>query len=231
VQRPNPETILLVEDEEDLAQALKDNLELESFVVQIALNAEDALRAVARQEPSLIILDIMLPRMSGFDFCKQLRERSLNTPIIILSAKSAELDKVLGLELGADDYVTKPFSVRELIARVKAVLRRRRPAAEPAETCNIGATEVDFNRFVAKGPNGEVPLSYYECEILRLLVSKPGMPVSRSELLSKIWGYTAYPTTRTIDNHIVKLRRKLEQTPDHPRHILTVHGIGYKFAP
>jgi DNA-binding response OmpR family regulator len=220
---------LLVEDEEDLASALKDNLELEDFSVSLAHTAEDALRAVAREEPSLILLDIMLPGMNGFDFCRSLRDRDINIPIIILSARSAELDKVLGLELGADDYVTKPFSVRELIARVKAVLRRRSAAAAP-DTCTVGNIEVDFNRFIARGPKGELPLSYYECEILKLLVSNPGVPVSRTDIIRRIWGYNAYPTTRTVDNHIVKLRRKLEESPERPRHILTVHGIGYKFV-
>lgn len=223
------DTILLVEDEEDLASALKDNLELENFSVSLANTAEDALRAVAREEPSLILLDIMLPGMSGFDFCRNLRARDINIPIIILSARSAELDKVLGLELGADDYVTKPFGVRELIARVKAVLRRRSAAATP-DTCKVGDIEVDFNRFIARGPKGESPLSYYECEILKLLVSKAAVPVSRTDIIRRIWGYNAYPTTRTVDNHIVKLRRKLEKTPERPRHILTVHGIGYKFV-
>jgi len=223
------ETILLVEDEQDLASALKDNLELENFRVKLAYTAEDALRAIAVEEPSLILLDIMLPGMNGFDFCKNLRDRGIDVPIIVLSARSAELDKVLGLELGADDYVTKPFSVRELVARVKAVLRRRSPAAAP-ETYKIGHMVVDFNRFVAKGPDGEVPLSYYECEILKLLVSKAGVPVPRSDIIRRIWGYNAYPTTRTVDNHIVKLRRKLGENPERPRHILTVHGIGYKFV-
>jgi len=223
------ETILLVEDEQDLASALKDNLELEGFSVRLAHTAEDALRGLAREEPSLILLDIMLPGMNGFDFCKRLRDQGSDIPIIILSAKGAELDKVLGLELGADDYVTKPFSVRELVARVKAVLRRRSPAATP-DVCSVGDIEVDFNRFVARGAKGELPLSYYECEILKLLVSKAGVPVSRSDIIRRIWGHNAYPTTRTVDNHIVKLRRKLEVNPERPRHILTVHGIGYKFV-
>jgi two-component system alkaline phosphatase synthesis response regulator PhoP len=171
----------------------------------------------------------MLPKKDGYDVCKDLRSKGMDTPIIMLTAKSQEVDKVLGLELGADDYITKPFSIREFLARVKAVLRRPRRTPEKLEKYAWDDVEVDFRKSVAV-KNGEmIELSHYEAEILRVLVTNKGEPISRNRLLDEVWGYQLFPTTRTIDNHIVKLRQKLEDDPHNPAHIVTVHGMGYKF--
>ncbi len=224
------ERILVVEDEEYMARGLRDNLEAEGYQVTVATDGQQALRLAATRNYSLVLLDIMLPEISGYDVCRKLREQKVDTPIIVISAKGEELDRVLGLELGADDYVSKPFGIRELLARIKAVLRRRH--REPGiVSFKFGDTKIDFHRMLITQKGGEIPLSYYECAILRLLVESKGVPVSRSQILNEIWGPDAYPITRTVDNHIMKLRKKLEPNPSLPRHILTMHGLGYKFVP
>jgi DNA-binding response OmpR family regulator len=222
-------TILIVEDDAALVRGLTLNLEIEGYRVLAARDAESALTILAGQRPDLIILDVMLPRMSGFELCRTLRESDTHTPIVMLTARGEELDRVLGLELGADDYVTKPFSVRELLARIKAVLRRSQSASSEPDSCAFGAAIVDFGRLEAQLHGSAIHLAPKEFGLLRFLVANEGRPISRSELLDQVWGYDAPLTTRTVDSHIASLRGKLEVDPARPAHILTVHGVGYKF--
>ncbi len=224
------EKILIVEDEPDMVMGLKDNLELEGYQVVTALDGERAVEVALQTCPDLILLDIMIPKLNGFEVCKQLRQKGMDVPIIMLTAKSQEVDKVLGLELGADDYMTKPFSIRELLARIKAVLRRPRRPPEKIDSYAFGNVTVDFRKQVAVKDGVPVELSHYEAEILRLLIANQGEPISRNRILDEVWGYELYPTTRTIDNHVVKLRQKIEDDPHNPVHIVTVHGMGYKFV-
>ncbi|MHB8578652.1 MAG: response regulator transcription factor [Ignavibacteriaceae bacterium] len=224
--------ILIVEDEPNMVLGLKDNFELEGYKVETAREGESGLKKILDNTYDLIILDVMLPNISGFEICKTVRKKGNDTPIILLTARGEELDRVLGLELGADDYVTKPFSVRELIARIKAILRRRENAIQPNEKSNkdikIGKLVVNFASYNAFNDEGSVQMSYKEFEILNLLWSKKNYTVSRDEILRVVWGFDENPTTRTVDNFIVKLRQKVEENPDRPKTILTVHGIGYK---
>lgn len=223
--------IVIIEDEPDLAQGLRDNLEFEGHEVLHAPDGETGLRLVKQHPTHLVLLDIMLPRMDGFEVCRRLRAAGYTMPIVILSARGQEIDKVRGLELGADDYVTKPFGLRELLARVNAALRR---AGTPGPTTptrfQVGEREVDLTRQVVTGPAGEVPLGYYESEILRMLYEHVGQAVPRADMLDRIWGVGLGPADRTVDNHIVSLRRKLEPDPQKPRHILTAHAVGYKLV-
>jgi len=224
--------ILIVEDEPQMRLGLKDNLEFEGYEADFAEDGAIGLQKILENPYDLIILDIMLPKMSGFDVCKKAREKGIATPVIMLTAKGEEIDKVLGLELGADDYITKPFSLRELLARIKAVLRRveERGGRGGGERVKIGGLEVDFSTYDAFLSGQPEPMSHKEFEILKYLWQHQGQTVSRDDLLNQVWGYEEYPTTRTVDNFILKLRKRIEQDPAHPRHILTVHGIGYKLV-
>ncbi|KUG26548.1 phosphate regulon transcriptional regulatory protein phob (sphr) [hydrocarbon metagenome] len=221
--------ILIVEDEPSMRLGLKDNLEFEGYQVLIAEDGQAALDVIASDIFDLILLDVMLPKISGFDVCKKLRKEGNTTPIILLTAKGEEIDKVLGLELGADDYVTKPFSLRELLARIKAVLRRGEPSQKSSDAnVKIGRLTVNFSSYNASEENNSVQMSHKEFEVLHYLWDKKNNTVSRDELLANVWGQDVYITTRTIDNFILKLRQKIEDDPNHPKIILTVHGIGYK---
>jgi len=222
--------ILIVEDEPAMVQGLRDNFEYEGYeVISAADGAEGLNRAIADQ-PDLVVLDVMMPKMSGLDVCKQLKARKPSLPIIMLTARGQEIDKVVGLELGADDYVTKPFSIRELMARVKAVLRRASPQAAGAEVYRFSDVEVNVrNNEVLRGGQ-PVELSSKEFALLAYFVAHPAETLSRDRLLDAVWGYENYPTTRTVDAHIVHLRQKLEPNPEEPRFILTIHGSGYKFV-
>lgn len=222
--------ILIVEDEPSMRLGLKDNLEFESYEVEVAINGAEGLEKASNGTYDLIILDVMMPKMSGFDVCKALRKAGDMTPVIFLTAKSEEIDKVLGLELGADDYLTKPFSLRELIARVKAILRRISSPAASAHTgaTQIGALTVDFSSFAASNAEGDVRMSHKEYEILEYLIAHKNEAVSRYDLLNKVWGYESQPTTRTVDNFILRLRQRIEENHNDPKHIITVHGVGYK---
>ena len=222
--------ILVVEDEPDMVLGLQDNLQFEGYQVEVATDGEKALEIAQKVCPDLVILDIMIPKINGFEVCKQLRQKGMDVPIIMLTAKSQEVDKVLGLELGADDYITKPFSIRELLARVKAVLRRPRRPPQKIDSYRFGNVKADFRKSIAVKRGKPVDLSHYEAEILRLLIANKGEPISRNRILDEVWGYELYPTTRTIDNHVVKLRQKVEDDPHNPTHIVTVHGMGYKFV-
>ena len=222
--------ILIVEDEIEMAKGLRDNFEFDGHRVHIEESGEKGLQVALQESPDLIILDLMLPKKSGFDVCKELRSKGVSTPIIMLTARGQEIDKVLGLELGADDYITKPFSVKELLARVKAILRRTSiKSSSRSKLQKIGKINVDFEHYVAADDSGEVELSYKEFEILKYFHENNNKVLSRDNLLNHVWGYDDYPTTRTVDNFISKLRKKIEDDPGHPKYILTVHGIGYKF--
>ena len=221
--------ILIVEDEPDMRLGLKDNLEFEGYEVVSADDGESGLKHILQERFSLVLLDVMLPKISGYDICKEVRKQGINVPIILLTAKGEEIDKVLGLELGADDYVTKPFSLRELLARIKAVLRRGESKEELKNNfVRIGRVEVNFTSYNASENGVPVQMSHKEFEILSFLWKKRNSTVSRDDLLTNIWGYDENPTTRTVDNFILKLRQKIEQDPNHSKIILTVHGIGYK---
>ncbi len=193
--------------------------------------ATKGLARAASFGPDLVILDVMLPRKNGFDVCRELRARSNATPIVMLTARSAETDKVLGLELGADDYVTKPFSITELLARVRAVLRRttsHKPT--PADLVRIGDIEIDFKLHQARRGKTRIEFTAREFDLLRYFVQHIGQVVTREQILNEVWGYEEFPTTRTIDNFVAKLRQKIEKSPHAPEHILTIHGSGYKFV-
>ncbi len=222
--------ILVIEDEPQMLLGLRDNLELEGYEVQTAVDGEQGLARAATFNPDLVILDLMLPRKNGFDVCRELRERSTSTSIVMLTARSAETDKVLGLELGADDYVTKPFSLTELLARIRAVLRRATTRPVPDEMVRVGDLEIDFNLHQARRHKQRVEFTAREFELLRYFVQHKGKVVTREQILNEVWGYEEFPTTRTIDNFVAKLRQKIERAPHEPEHILTIHGSGYKFV-
>jgi DNA-binding response OmpR family regulator len=224
------EKILIIEDEADLVKGLELNLADEGYDVDWAADGREGLRRALEEAPDLIILDIMLPGTNGLEVCRELRQKKANIPVIMLTAKSEEVDKVVGLEIGADDYITKPFSVRELLARIKAHLRRERmePRTVP-KTYSFGDVEVDFVHFKARRAGREFDLTSLEVDILKYLIAHKGEVVSREALLDKVWGYDKFPTTRTIDNHILKLRKKIEEDPSRPRHIFSIYGEGYRF--
>ncbi len=220
--------ILIVEDEPNMRLGLKDNLEFEGYEVDFAADGEAGLAKIIDNTYDLVLLDVMMPKMSGFDVCKTIRKKGITTPVILLTAKDQEIDKVLGLELGADDYVTKPFSLRELLARIKAVLRRGENLRKDDSRVQIGRIDVNFQNYAAFENEEPVQMSHKEFEILNYLWKHRNATVSRDDLLEKIWGYDESPSTRTVDNFIVKLRQKTERDPNHPQVIITVHGIGYK---
>ena len=221
--------ILIVEDEPNMVAGLRDNFEYEGYQVITAQDGVTGLERALAESPDLIVLDVMMPRMSGLDVCKRLKAQRPSVPIIMLTARGQEVDKVVGLELGADDYITKPFSVRELLARVKAVLRRTRVLPKQHERYSFADVEVDLRgcRVLRNGAN--VELSTKEFELLKYFICHPGENLTRERLLEDVWGYEHFPTTRTVDAHLVHLRQKLEPNPEQPQFFLTVHGTGYKF--
>ncbi len=222
--------ILIVEDEPNMVAGLRDNFEYEGYEVLTAGDGVEGLERALNGSPDLVVLDVMMPRMSGLDVCKQLKAKRPSIPIIMLTARGQEVDKVVGLELGADDYVTKPFSIRELLARVKAVLRRARPLPKEQERYSFGEVEVDLKSCQVTRKGAPVEVSSKEFELLKFFLCHSGETLSRDKLLEEVWGYDRFPTTRTVDAHIVRLRQKLEPKPEEPRFILTVHGTGYKFV-
>ncbi|HEY7783788.1 MAG TPA: response regulator transcription factor [Pyrinomonadaceae bacterium] len=221
--------ILIVEDEPAMVQGLRDNFEYEGYEVISAGDGVDGLERAIADDPDLVVLDVMMPRMSGLDVCKQLKAKRPSLPIIMLTARGQEIDKVVGLELGADDYVTKPFSIRELMARVKAVLRRVSPHVA-SDVYRFSDVEVNIRSNEVLRDGQPVELSAKEFALLAYFVAHPTETLSRDRLLDAVWGYENYPNTRTVDTHIVHLRQKLEPNPEEPRFILTVHGSGYKFV-
>ncbi len=223
--------ILVAEDEADMAMGLRDNLQFEGYEVIVAEDGEAALEAATKQSPDLILLDIMMPKVDGLEVCRRIRQAGFTIPILMLTAKSQEIDIVRGLEVGADDYVSKPFSIRELLARIKAALRRTGAGKGLSRILTIGEATVDLVKGKIERSGNTFNLGHFELEILKMLVEAAEQPVERNKLLDVIWGLEGFPATRTVDNHIVSLRRKIEPDPKHPRHILTVHSIGYRFVP
>ena len=228
---PGKKTVLIVDDEPNIILGLRDALEFEGFRVLAASTGEEGVSLARAESPDAVILDLMLPDMNGYAVCESLRRLRPQLPIILLTARSQETDKIRGLDSGADDYVTKPFSVNELIARMRAILRRAQPVTTaPPETLQVGHAAINLTLQTVTVRGAEQMLSFYEVELLRMLAERIGQPVSRDEMLSKIWGLDASSTNRTVDNFIVKLRKKIEASPDRPRHILTVYGFGYKLV-
>ena len=220
--------ILIVEDDPAILRGLKDNLEYESYTVFTAMDGEEGYRLVHAHRPDLIVLDLMLPKMDGYELCHKIREEGLTVPVLMLTARSEETDRVRGLDLGADDYITKPFSVPELLARIRAILRRSKPSTAVPERVQFDDVIIDFTCFEAHKADEALKLSRKEYGVLRLLASRAGQVVTRNELLDEVWGHDYFPTTRTVDNHIASLRAKLENDPAQPTRLITVHGVGYK---
>lgn len=224
--------ILVIEDEPEMQRGLRDNLEFEGYTVTVVGDGAKGLETLTTKTFDLVLLDVMLPEMSGFDVCKKARAQGVTTPIIMLTAKGEEVDKVLGLEFGADDYITKPFSLRELIARVKAVLRRSPTGKVSTETTiKLGMLEIDFESYTATKKGKEVAMTSKEFDVIKYLWEHQKQVVKRDDLLTDVWGYNESISSRTVDNFIVKLRQKIEKDPSHPKHIITLHGTGYKLLP
>lgn len=223
--------ILIVEDEPDMALGLRDNLQFEGYEVVTAKDGEEALTSVETHNPDIVLLDIMMPKIDGLEVCRRVRQSGFVMPILMLTAKSQEIDIVRGLEAGADDYIVKPFSIRELLARIRAAMRRTGLGESLSKVLRIGSATVDLVKGKVERPEGASSLGHFELEILKMLVEHSEQVVERNKLLDDIWGLEGFPGTRTVDNHIVSLRRKIEPDPKHPRHIVTVHSVGYKFVP
>lgn len=224
--------ILLVEDEPQMQRGVKDNLEFEGHEVEVAGDGKAGLQKLLENSYDLVLLDVMLPHLSGLDVCRKAREKNVMTPIIMLTARGEEIDKVLGLELGADDYITKPFGLRELLARVKAALRRAEGSTgSSAEKIVLGSVRIDFATYNASRSDKSLLMTPKEFEILKFLWHHRNKVVSRDQLLTNVWGYDDTISTRTVDNFILRLRQKIEDDPAHPKHIITIHGIGYKLIP
>lgn len=224
------ETILVVEDDRSILRGLEKNLAYEGYKVLVAADGEKGLELAVNKNPDLIVLDIMLPKVNGFEICKTLKKHEISIPIIILSAKNQEVDKIMGLDLGADDYLTKPFSLRELIARINAVLRRKRKFEDIPDIYKFGNVEIDFQGQTIKVKGKLVEASTREFKLLKLMIENVGRVLERQTILNKVWGFDYYGTSRTIDNFITKLRQKIEANPEAPAYIQTVRGIGYKFV-
>ena len=222
--------ILIVEDEPNMVAGLRDNFEYEGYEVITATDGVAGLERALNEAPDLVVLDVMMPRLSGLEVCKQLKSKRPSIPIIMLTARGQEVDKVVGLELGADDYVTKPFSIRELLARVKAVLRRAQTVPKEQERYSFGDVEVNLRSCQVSRKGKALDFSSKEFELLKYFLCHPGEALSRDRLLEEVWGYESLSSTRTVDAHIVRLRQKIEPNPEDPRFILTVHGTGYKFV-
>ena len=226
--------LLVVEDDPHILLGLEAVLKSDGFEVATCPRGDQALAAVTEHRPALILLDVMMPGLSGYDVCKQLRAKKISTPILMLTAKGQEIDKVVGLDLGADDYVTKPFGVRELLARIHALLRRGAPVANVGAsetTFKIGLASVDPKTFQLQRGKTVAELTAKELKLLQLFQAHPGEVLSRDRLLNEVWGYNYYGTTRTLDQVIVQLRKKLGDNGEEPKHLLTVHGVGYKLVP
>jgi two-component system response regulator VicR len=222
--------IVVVEDDPAILRGLADNLRFESYDVLTAADGETGLQLIRDKRPDLIVLDLMLPRLSGYEICRKLRAAGTETPIVMLTARGEEADRILGLDLGADDYVTKPFSVGELLARLRALLRRARPLRIRVDELRFDDVVIDFRRYEAKRGTRALEMTRKEFGLLRLLASRAGEVVTRDDLLNEVWGYESSPTTRTIDTHVASLRAKLEEDPASPRRLQTIHGVGYKWV-
>jgi len=223
-------TILIIEDDASILRGLQDVLEKEHYTVLTAPTGSRGLALGRSEHVDLIVLDLGLPDINGEDVCRELRGAGVSTPIMMLTSKGMEMDKVLGLEMGADDYMTKPFGIRELLARIRALLRRKGEMVKEIEECAFGEVQVDFARQETKRKGKPVKLTVREYAVLKFLVQHEGEVVTRDMLLNQVWGYDTFPTTRTVDNYILALRKKLEEDTANPQHIMTVHTAGYKFS-
>lgn len=223
-------TILVIEDEPQIVLGLKDALEFEGFRVISADNGKSGISLAKQERPNVVLLDLMLPDVNGYQVCEELRRHDAFMPIIMLTARSQEADKIRGLDVGADDYVTKPFSVGELVARIRAIFRRMNRSPQKDAPIQVGDAEIDPAAQVLRRGRSETKLSFYEVQLLKLLFERAGQPVSRDEILDKVWGIETASNNRTVDNFVVKLRKKVEPQPEEPRHILTVYGVGYKLV-
>ena len=221
--------ILIIEDDPAIIIGLKDSLENEHFEVTTEKDRYVGFKKARKENFDLIILDLMLPAKNGIEICKDLRKEDNDTPILMLTSKKEEMDKILGLEIGADDYMTKPFSVKELIARVKALLRRNHLNKKNIDIITFGNVQIDFVKLEAKNNSIPIDLSSTEFKILKYLIEREGQVISRDQLLDDVWGYDNFPTTRTVDNYILSLRKKIESNPSNPQHLITFHKVGYKF--
>lgn len=227
----NPmKTILIIEDDVSILRGLKDNLAYEGYVVITETHGDKGLQTALHKDPDLILLDIMLPGMNGYEVCRRIKKEKPGKPVIMITARGSEMDKVSGLDIGADDYVTKPFSIPELLARIRAVMRRTVQAKGIMDQFSYGRITMDFKKYQAFRDGREIKLSRKEFEIMRYLIINEGEAVHRHDLLNAVWGYEAMPTTRTVDNFILDLRKKLEDDPSKPRHIISVRDVGYKFV-
>ena len=222
--------ILVVEDEPNMILGLKDSFEFEGFEVITAEDGNEGFAKATTFKPDIILLDIMLPKMSGIDVCRKLREAGDEVPIIMLTARSQEIDKVVGLEMGADDYVTKPFGIKELVARIRANLRRATKQIVQVDGFSFNDIEIDFKKYQALKNGKKLDFSSREYEILRYFIQHLEEIVTRDQLLDEVWGYSSTPITRTVDNHIAKIRQKIENDPSDPKHLITVHRVGYRFV-
>ena len=223
------DSVLVVEDEPHIARGLALNLKFEGFSVRVAHDGQTGLEQAVDRQPDLILLDVMLPKLNGFEVLRELRRLQIQVPIIMLTAKGEELDIVRGLDLGADDYITKPFALTELMARIRAVLRRQRSQSIKNEPLKFGSVEVDFKKFSASVAGQPVKLTTREMELLKLFVEREGEALAREEIVTRVWGYDYEGTDRTLDNFVLRLRQKLEPDASKPQHFLTVRGIGYRF--
>jgi two-component system, OmpR family, alkaline phosphatase synthesis response regulator PhoP len=221
--------LLLIEDEPGLVMTLTDRLTREGYAVEASADGESGLERASAEAFDLVLLDVMLPRLGGFDVMRELRRRGIETPVIMLTARGQVVDKVVGLKLGADDYVTKPFEMVELLARIEAKLRRAPTVPHPAEGHQFGDIRMDFRKAEIMRAGEVIDLSAREFQLLRYFIEHRGATLSREELLNEVWGYNSMPSTRTVDVHVAWLRQKIEPNPRHPQYILTVHGMGYKF--
>ena len=221
--------VLIVEDDPAILRGLADNLRFEAHEVVTATDGETGYKVARDKAPDVIVLDLMLPRMSGYEVCRKLRADGVTTPIIMLTARGEEADRILGLDLGADDYLAKPFSIGELLARVRALLRRAQPLKKQPDELRFDEVVVDFRRYEARKGEDRLELTRKEFGVLRVLAARAGEVVSRDDLLNEVWGYESSPTTRTVDTHVATLRAKLESDPAKPRHLQTIHGVGYKW--
>ncbi len=222
-------TILIIEDDISILRGLKDNLEYEGYSVVTETNGKKGLQLALEKNPDLLLLDIMLPGINGYEICKRVKKEKPKLPIIMITARGSEMDKVSGLDIGADDYVTKPFSIPELMARIRAVLRRFNPTKKILDQFEFGNIKINFKKFQAFNGNQEIKLSSKEFAILKYFIEHEGEAVHRHDLLNEVWGFEAMPTTRTVDNFILDLRKKLEENPSEPEYIVSVRGIGYRF--
>jgi two-component system alkaline phosphatase synthesis response regulator PhoP len=224
------ETILVIEDDASISKGLMKNLSFEGYSVFVAPDGERGLELSVDKAPDLIVLDVMMPKMNGFEVLRELRRREIDVPVIMLTAKGEEIDKVRGLDLGADDYVTKPFGLQELLARIQAVLRRKRKFDKELETVSFGKVSLDFKSRTATVSGKPVPMTSREFDLLHFFLSREGEALERQEILNRVWGFDYFGTDRTVDNFINRLRQKLEPDPDKPMYFQTVRGVGYRFT-